>query len=278
MTPYSPILIHNVEQNRFPSFSHDSQNTQRSSEYKHAEAVICTGSNASRTGSDALCSGSRNQTGSDPPSRPALEEDRKPRWLAYSLIILMATPWTRRSGCSWRRPKRGDKHTMMRCLSPPSPVNVNCTDILGRSAIQIAVDNENVEIVELLLLQETVKIGDALLYAITEGVYKIVEMLINHPSITPEMLANDWVRVRAGGEESSDFDPNISPIILAAHCNQFEILQLFLAHSDLGPSRPGRGPPPPSPSPPPHASIFQLHVLTQPFTEERDYDLYDRRP
>ncbi|XP_042212142.1 transient-receptor-potential-like protein [Homarus americanus] len=125
--------------------------------------------------------------------------------------------------------ERGDKHTMMRCLSPPSAVNVNCTDILGRSAIQIAVDNENVEIVELLLLQENVKIGDALLYAITEGVYKIVEMLINHPSITPEMLANDWAKVRAGGEESSDFDPNISPIILAAHCNQFEILQLFLS-------------------------------------------------
>lgn len=39
--------------------------------------------------------------------------------------------------------------------------------------------------------------GDALLYAITEGVYKIVEMLINHPSITPEMLANDWVKVSA---------------------------------------------------------------------------------
>ncbi|KAG7174303.1 Transient-receptor-potential protein-like 2 [Homarus americanus] len=54
-------------------------------------------------------------------------------------------------------------------------------------------------------------------------------MLINHPSITPEMLANDWAKVRAGGEESSDFDPNISPIILAAHCNQFEILQLFLS-------------------------------------------------
>ncbi|KAK7074533.1 anthranilate synthase component II, variant [Halocaridina rubra] len=56
--------------------------------------------------------------------------------------------------------ERGDKHTMMRCLSPPNAVNVNCTDILGRSAIQIAVDNENVEIVELLLLQENVKIGE----------------------------------------------------------------------------------------------------------------------
>ena len=55
--------------------------------------------------------------------------------------------------------ERGDKHTMMRCLAPPYPVNVNCTDILGRSAIQIAVDNENVEIVELLLQQESVRIG-----------------------------------------------------------------------------------------------------------------------
>lgn len=65
--------------------------------------------------------------------------------------------------------ERGDRHTMIRCLSPPDPVNVNCTNILGRSAIQIAVDNENVEIVELLLRQPDVHIGDALLQAIREG-------------------------------------------------------------------------------------------------------------
>lgn len=125
--------------------------------------------------------------------------------------------------------ERGDRPTMVRCLQQPNPVNVNCTNILGRSAIQIAVDNENVEIVELLLQQESVKIGDALLYAIREGVYKIVEMLINHPSITSEMLANDWAKTRQPGEESSDYSPDISPIILAAHCNQFEILQLLLS-------------------------------------------------
>ncbi|XP_055930837.1 transient-receptor-potential-like protein isoform X2 [Argiope bruennichi] len=126
--------------------------------------------------------------------------------------------------------ERGDKATMIRCLQGPNPVNVNCTNILGRSAIQIAADNENVEIVELLLQQENVKIGDALLYAISEGVYKIVEMLINHPSITSEMLANGWAKSRLPGEESSDYSPDISPVILAAHCNQFEILQLLLTH------------------------------------------------
>jgi len=129
--------------------------------------------------------------------------------------------------------ERGDKHTMFRCLQPPMPVNVNCTNMIGRSAIQIAVDNENVEIVELLLKQDGVKIGDALLYAIREGVFKIVEMLIDHPSITSVMLGNDWSKSKYVGdivdfEESNDYSPDISPVILAAHCNQFEILQLLL--------------------------------------------------
>lgn len=124
--------------------------------------------------------------------------------------------------------ERGDKPTVIRCLQQPNPVNVNCTNMLGRSAIQIAVDNENVELVEILLHQEGVKIGDALLYAVTEGVYKIVEMLIDHPSITLEMLGRDWSKAQKGYEESSDYSSDISPIILAAHCNQFEILQLIL--------------------------------------------------
>lgn len=55
--------------------------------------------------------------------------------------------------------ERGDKHTVERCLQPPRSVNVNCTDLLGRSALQIAVDNENVELVEILLQQHDIKIG-----------------------------------------------------------------------------------------------------------------------
>lgn len=96
--------------------------------------------------------------------------------------------------------------------------------------VQIAVDNENVEIVEVLLKQDGVKIGDALLYAIREGVYRIVEMLIDHPSIGREMLGSDWAtHKRAESEESSDYSPDVSPVILAAYCNQFEILQLLLS-------------------------------------------------
>jgi hypothetical protein len=72
-----------------------------------------------------------------------------------------------------------------------------------------------------------------------EGVYRIVEMLVNHPSITREVLGSEWSRYRRSlatfsnqlhaDDESSDYPPDVSPIILAARCNQFEILQLLLA-------------------------------------------------
>lgn len=42
---------------------------------------------------------------------------------------------------------------------------------MGRTAIEIAVDNENNEIVELLLKEEDIRIGNALLCAIREGMF-----------------------------------------------------------------------------------------------------------
>ncbi|VDD75417.1 unnamed protein product [Mesocestoides corti] len=125
--------------------------------------------------------------------------------------------------------ERGDKSTVARCLKCANPVNVNCTNMLGRTAIQIAVDNENFEIVELLLKEPNIRIGDALLYAVQEGVYRIVEMLIDHHSITKEMLGTSWSKRISLSEESPDFSADISPIILASICNQFEILQLLLS-------------------------------------------------
>lgn len=111
-----------------------------------------------------------------------------------------------------------------------SKTGVKTREIDWFFSIQIAVDNENVELVEFLLKQDGVKIGDALLYAVREGVYRIVEMLIDHPSISREMLGKEWSdRQRAETEESSDYSPDVSPVILAAQCNQFEILQLLLS-------------------------------------------------
>ncbi|VDK68304.1 unnamed protein product [Gongylonema pulchrum] len=69
----------------------------------------------------------------------------------------------------------GDKPTIASCLEQRHqlPLNVNAVDCMGRTAIEIAVDNENNELVELLLQQDGIRIGNALLCAIREGITSI---------------------------------------------------------------------------------------------------------
>lgn len=50
---------------------------------------------------------------------------------------------------------------------------------MGRTALLIAIENENLEIIELLLTYN-VYVGDALLHAIRKEVVGAVEMLLNH--------------------------------------------------------------------------------------------------
>uniref|UniRef100_A0A0N5APW5 ANK_REP_REGION domain-containing protein n=1 Tax=Syphacia muris TaxID=451379 RepID=A0A0N5APW5_9BILA len=126
----------------------------------------------------------------------------------------------------------GDKPTLESCLEKKNtlPLNINAVDSMGRTAIEIAVDNENNEIVELLLQQPDIRIGNALLCAIREGVYKTVEMLVNHSSITKTMLGEGWADyIESCETTSAEYSSDISPVILAAHLNQFEILQMLLS-------------------------------------------------
>ena len=58
-------------------------------------------------------------------------------------------------------------------------ININCVDPLGRTALLIAIENENIEIIE-LLLSYNVELGDALLHAINEENVEAVELLLQH--------------------------------------------------------------------------------------------------
>ncbi|KAG7305825.1 hypothetical protein JYU34_009975 [Plutella xylostella] len=62
-------------------------------------------------------------------------------------------------------------------------VNVDCVDPLGRSALLMAIDNENLEMVE-LLLEFGVETRDALLHAISEEFVEAVEALLDHEERT----------------------------------------------------------------------------------------------
>ena len=57
-------------------------------------------------------------------------------------------------------------------------ININCMDPLGRSALLMAIDNENLEMVE-LLIEHKVETKDALLHAISEQFVEAVEVLLD---------------------------------------------------------------------------------------------------
>ncbi|XP_026168571.1 short transient receptor potential channel 4b [Mastacembelus armatus] len=102
-------------------------------------------------------------------------------------------------------------------------ININCIDPLGRTALLIAIENENLEIID-LLLSYNVHVGDALLHAIRKEVVGAVELLLNHKKPRGEKQVPPILL----DKQFSDFTPDITPIILAAHTNNYEIIKLLL--------------------------------------------------
>ncbi|XP_030649939.1 short transient receptor potential channel 5 [Chanos chanos] len=102
-------------------------------------------------------------------------------------------------------------------------INVNCLDPLGRSALHIAIENENLEVME-LLLNHGVHVGDALLYAIRKEVVGAVELLLSYRKHSAEKQVPTLMM----DAQFSEFTPDITPIMLAAHTNNYEIIKLLV--------------------------------------------------
>ncbi|XP_066435971.1 short transient receptor potential channel 5 [Eleutherodactylus coqui] len=102
-------------------------------------------------------------------------------------------------------------------------ININCMDPLGRSALLIAIENENLEIME-LLLSHSVYVGDALLYAIRKEVVGAVELLLSYRRPSGEKQVPTLMM----DTQFSEFTPDITPIMLAAHTNNYEIIKLLV--------------------------------------------------
>ncbi|XP_064422738.1 short transient receptor potential channel 5a [Latimeria chalumnae] len=122
--------------------------------------------------------------------------------------------------------EKGDYASMKHALEEAEiyyNININCMDPLGRSALLIAIENENLEIME-LLLSHNVYVGDALLYAIRKEVVGAVELLLNHRKPSGEKQ----VPALMMDTQFSEFTPDITPIMLAAHTNNYEIIKLLV--------------------------------------------------
>ncbi|XP_031631635.1 transient receptor potential protein [Contarinia nasturtii] len=125
--------------------------------------------------------------------------------------------------------ERGDCAGVRRLIAQhkdnPTELNVNCVDPLNRSALISAIENENIELIK-ILLQENIKVNDALLHAISEQYVEAVELLLLHEETHhKDGEPYSWESVDSS---ASTFTPDITPLILAAHRNNYEILKLLL--------------------------------------------------
>ncbi|KAG8184492.1 hypothetical protein JTE90_002339 [Oedothorax gibbosus] len=104
-------------------------------------------------------------------------------------------------------------------------ININCTDPLGRSALLMAIDNENLEMVQLLIYSQ-VETKDALLHAINEEFVEAVELLLEHEEHHHVKGApHSWEAI---DRDIATFTPDITPLILAAHRDNYEIIKILL--------------------------------------------------
>ncbi|XP_013868839.1 short transient receptor potential channel 1 isoform X3 [Austrofundulus limnaeus] len=134
--------------------------------------------------------------------------------------------------------EKGDYYMVKKLLEENrhGELNVNCVDVLGRDAVTIAIENENLDILQ-LLLEHGCQATDALLVAIDSEVVGAVDILLNHrprrsskPSIASfrglSHLSQKLMQRIQNPEYSTTMD--VAPVILAAHRNNYEILTMLL--------------------------------------------------
>ncbi|KAI1285513.1 Transient receptor potential-gamma protein [Halotydeus destructor] len=121
--------------------------------------------------------------------------------------------------------ERGDLGSVRRFLQDAKGghFNMNCCDPIGRSALLMAIDNENLEMIELMMLFDC-EMRDALLHAINEEFVEAVELLLDHEeTIHVPGTPHSWEAV-----ERETFTKDVTPLILASHKNNYEIIKLLL--------------------------------------------------
>ncbi|XP_061717205.1 LOW QUALITY PROTEIN: transient-receptor-potential-like protein [Cydia pomonella] len=124
--------------------------------------------------------------------------------------------------------ERGDMANVRRILQRAhrqKHVDVNCVDSLGRGALTLAIDGENMEMVELLVVMG-VETKDALLQAINAEFVEAVELLLEHEELIYKPgEPYSWQKV---DPNTAMFTPDVTPLMLAAHKNNYEIIKILL--------------------------------------------------
>lgn len=130
----------------------------------------------------------------------------------------------------------GNIAEMRRMLVEIPHFNFNCVNYMGQNALQLAVANEHLEITKLLLKKKNLaRIGDALLLAISKGYIRVVEEILSHQAFADGRMltyspsqADAHDDFYAYDEDGTRFSNDITPIILASQCHEYEIVHILL--------------------------------------------------
>ncbi|XP_022108366.1 short transient receptor potential channel 5-like [Acanthaster planci] len=110
-------------------------------------------------------------------------------------------------------------------------LDINQSDRNGKSALTLAVLQGNLLIIKLLLSHGT-RLGDALLRAVDTQFLDAVQLICKHSeSLEPE----ERKAVIGCHPENDDFHPDLTPIVLAAHHNNYLILKTLLKYGAVIP-------------------------------------------
>ncbi|XP_077991360.1 short transient receptor potential channel 4-like [Glandiceps talaboti] len=120
--------------------------------------------------------------------------------------------------------EKGDKKAMILALENKAHFNTDCVDKDGRSALVIAIHNRNLDIIK-LLLENDIGLGDALLRATDIQYAAAVEMICEN--MKTRHLLPDALYCHALNE---DLHPDITPVILAAHHNSYDVLKILIEY------------------------------------------------
>lgn len=130
--------------------------------------------------------------------------------------------------------ENGNVAKVAQMLAELPDLNVNYVNCKGQNALQLAVANERLEITKHLLKKKDLsRIGDALLLAISKGYVRIVEALLSHQAFLdgqrlsdcPSQSDDDFFTF---DEDGTRFSRDITPIILASQCHQYEMVHILL--------------------------------------------------
>ncbi|XP_018343411.1 PREDICTED: transient-receptor-potential-like protein [Trachymyrmex septentrionalis] len=133
--------------------------------------------------------------------------------------------------------ERGDLPNVKRLLQLANKkkvkqLDINCVDSLGRGALTLAIEAEHLEMVELLVVMG-VETKDALLHAIDQEFVEAVELLLEHEELltnqitenSEKQIIHSWQKVDPA---SARYPMDMTPLMLAAQRNNYEILKLLL--------------------------------------------------